>query len=278
MQQNNTIAERPFWPHRLPSWVKWTILFIGVSCKNIEEKNRIPGWTEEQQLHLRKYILSLPPTGTEIGIYRLDSILAVAEKDSVAFHRTVNYLQEPLAGPNSVYRNTMLNIELQKAKLRSIWFSDSLKKEIKNEINLLLQNCIGERANDFIFINTEGSRRKLYDLKARYTLLFFYNPKCDACRDMKTMLGSSGIINKKLALGELKVLSVYTDRDEQIWLNHLSELPAYWVNGRDENEYLFRNRIYDLRAIPTVYLLDRNKKVILKDCMAIAEIERKLTE
>ena len=31
-------------------------------------------------------------------------------------------------------------------------------------------------------------------------------------------------------------------------------------------EWQYTNRLYDIKAIPTIYLLDSDKKVILKDC------------
>jgi len=72
------------------------------------------------------------------------------------------------------------------------------------------------------------------------------------------------------------VLAVYTDKDEMIWLDHLKEMPAGWIQGRDEDEYLYKNSVYDLKAIPTVYLLDKEKKVLLKDCEDVGEIEKRL--
>jgi len=36
---------------------------------------------------------------------------------------------------------------------------------------------------------------------------------------------------------------------------------------------LYKNSVYDLHAIPTVYLLDKEKKVLLKDAINVAEIE-----
>lgn len=114
----------------------------------------------------------------------------------------------------------------------------------------------------------------MYDVKADYLLLYFNNPGCDACKQMKVALAGSDIINHKIKAGQLKVLSIYTDKDENLWLEHLNEYPKSWMQGRDENEYLHRNKVYDLRAIPTIYLLDSSKNVLLKDCMDIAEIER----
>ena len=34
------------------------------------------------------------------------------------------------------------------------------------------------------------------------------------------------------------------------------------------------DELYDLRAIPTLYLLDQDKVVLLKDCMSIPTIEQ----
>ena len=45
---------------------------------------------------------------------------------------------------------------------------------------------------------------------------------------------------------------------------------------QDENEYLYKSNVYDLHAIPTIYLLDRNKKVILKDVLDVRVIEKAL--
>ena len=93
---------------------------------------------------------------------------------------------------------------------------------------------------------------------------------------MKAALESSGVINNKISNKQLKVLAIYTDKDEKVWLDHVSEMPAKWIQGKDEYEYLYKNKVYDLRAIPTIYLLDSNKTVLLKDVTSLTLIERKL--
>jgi hypothetical protein len=125
-------------------------------------------------------------------------------------------------------------------------------------------------------ITTADKKNTLYDIHANNTLLFFYNPECDACKQMKSALISSAVISNKLNSGDLKVLAVYTDKNESVWLDHLPELPKQWLHGRDDNEYLYKNKVYDLRAIPTIYLLNKNKKVLLKDCMDIKLIEKEI--
>ena len=42
-------------------------------------------------------------------------------------------------------------------------------------------------------------------------------------------------------------------------------VPPGWIEGRDEGEQLTREEVYDLKAMPTLYLLDAQKRVVLKD-------------
>jgi hypothetical protein len=94
---------------------------------------------------------------------------------------------------------------------------------------------------------------------------------------MKAALNELPIISEMVKTGDLKILAMYTDQDEKLWLDSLKSYPAKWIAGRDENEYLYKNKVYDLRAIPTIYLLDKQKKVLLKDVTSVKEIEEVLT-
>lgn len=152
-----------------------------------------------------------------------------------------------------------------------------LKAKAQKNETLTKQNNPGHLANNFSYILKDGKRKNLYAIDAKYTLLFFYNPECDACKQYKKMLVSSQMINERVKNGELKVLAIYIDKDLSIWKKYLPEMPKNWIHGRDDNEYLFKNSVYDLHAIPTIYLLDKRKMVILKDVLNIRLIERVLS-
>ena len=53
--------------------------------------------------------------------------------------------------------------------------------------------------------------------------------------------------------------------------------PARWIDGYDAGQRLTREQVYDLKAMPTLYLLDVDKRVILKDASA-ERIEAWLSE
>jgi hypothetical protein len=141
-----------------------------------------------------------------------------------------------------------------------------------------MQNEVLHKANNFTYTVPDGSKHELYNIVANQTLVFFYNPECPACKDTKAELMASPIIKHKLKIGELALLSMYIDKDLKVWKDHLTELPKTWIAGRDEDENIYKNGIYDVRAIPSLYLLDKDKTVLLKDATKIEDIETQLIQ
>ena len=65
--------------------------------------------------------------------------------------------------------------------------------------------------------------------------------------------------------GVLRVLAVYPDEDENEWLLKSSQIPRGWIVGWNKQGDIRSKTLYEIRATPTMYLLDQQKKVILKD-------------
>jgi len=239
--------------------------------------------SREKNVYFDKIKLSTIVTGMHYHpnrafVLQLDSILNNVSTDSLIFRQTIDFVTEPVSDPNSVFRNEIIYEKLLCAEFNSKWYGQEEKKRIDSKLHLLQQNDVGKLANDFTYITPDERRRTLYKLNCKYILLFFYNPECDACKEMKSSISRSAVINSQVEEGKLLVVAIYIDKDTAIWRSHLSEFPRRWIHGKDEGEYLYKNQVYDLRAIPTVYLLDSNKYVLLKDCLSIEEIENKIKE
>ena len=74
--------------------------------------------------------------------------------------------------------------------------------------------------------------------------------------------------NQLLEQKRLTVLSIYPDEELDEWRKHLNEFPKEWVNGYDKTFAIKEQQLYDLKAIPTLYLLNKDKTVLLKDAPA----------
>ena len=71
-------------------------------------------------------------------------------------------------------------------------------------------------------------------------------------------------LDKAVSDGRLSVLAIYTEGDEDVWLRTLPEIPKIWTAGNDRMG-IKDGALYDLKAMPSIYLLDSHKRVVLKD-------------
>ena len=100
------------------------------------------------------------------------------------------------------------------------------------------------------------------------------NPGCPACKETREQISASAMLTDLINQGIIKVLAVYPDEDLKEWYDYQPNMPENWINSYDKALAMRDKELYDLRAIPTLYLLDENKTVLLKDCMSIPTIEQ----
>lgn len=129
------------------------------------------------------------------------------------------------------------------------------------------KNRPGSPAADFHFIDENGQKSSLYQTAAPMLLLVFHDPICENCQAILSALQSSQELQALQAQGKLQVLLIYTEGDKAIWEQHKAHHPAGWISGFDAGESIKQQRLYELRAMPSLYLLDGEKKVILKDVL-----------
>ena len=126
-------------------------------------------------------------------------------------------------------------------------------------------NRLGQKAADFRFSDKNGRMATLHGIKAPYTLLFFSNPGCEACLNIINMLKGEQKVASMIASGQLAVMNIYIDEDLQGWRDYMPIYPDEWYNGFDPDLVIRNDELYSVRAIPSLYLLDKEKRVILKD-------------
>lgn len=220
-------------------------------------------------------IMKLVPEETAISAIK--QMYKDAGKKKKVFFFFTDLAEKYLYDPNSPMRNEELYIPVLDAMLESTVLDDTEKILPKGRRELAEQNRLGRQAEDFTYTLVSGKSGTLYGVKADYTLLFINNPGCHACEEGIKELKQAPAINKEFEAGNLKILSVYPDEDKEEWERHLSDFPKEWINGYDKKLMIKEKNLYDLKAIPTLYLLDKNKKVLLKDAV-VGQIEQYLQQ
>ncbi|MDR3308999.1 MAG: DUF5106 domain-containing protein [Tannerella sp.] len=210
------------------------------------------------------YLAAFPYTAPDKREQGVKLLLDKAEMDVVMYNYCFRMAEKYLYEPNSPMRNDEFFIPFLDHVVNSKRLDDVHKIRPRHLLELAYRNRIGTKALDFTYIIASGAKKRLYSLASPYLLLMFYNPECPECHRTIEMLKSSPVVTDAIASGKLKVLLVYPDENLDAWKKHLSEIPSTWINGYDTIT-IKENELYDLKAIPTLYLLDKNKTVIFKD-------------
>ena len=181
-----------------------------------------------------------------------------------------------LHDPNSPLRSDELYIAVLEAQLASPFYDKYERMAPEYDLRIASQNRIGRKANDFYYTLKSGQTRNLYSLRNEFIIIYINNPGCAMCRDITEGLKGSAIINQLQKERRLKVLAIYPDENLDEWNKHYADLPSEWINGYDRGCHIERENLYNVNAIPALYLLDKNKIVRVKDSTNIAEIEHAL--
>lgn len=132
-----------------------------------------------------------------------------------------------------------------------------------------------EPAADVALTLADGSETRLAHLlgRSQYTLVYFNNPDCSSCREMKTRLQQSAAVQQMHTSGALQIVSIYTDEEPELWRAHLNEYPASWTVAMDAQQSILQQGLYDMRTTPSLYVLDAQGRIVLADT-TLEEIEK----
>lgn len=201
------------------------------------------------------------------------ALMQRAKVDSVSYRRFAAIAERYLDDPNSPMRNETTYLSFLQQILDGDALSSLEKVRPRARKEMLLKNRVGEQSNNFEYTLSNGRSGDLYDIKSTYTLLFINNPDCQACKEVIDALKVSATVSQMFAGGKLTILSFYPDEDIELWRMNLSKFPTQWINAYDSQQTMREQSLYDLRAIPTLYLLDRDKKVLIKDFVSVEQFD-----
>lgn len=187
--------------------------------------------------------------------------LSTPAMDSVILHMVERYYGYP--GSPLFDEATYILVYEEANQLGLLDTADQIRLEDRK--TLFYRNQVGQKAEDFEYTLPNGRVHTLYNsFPASELLLIFYNPGCSTCKQTLDFIAKNKVIQDEIARG-LKVLCIYTDGDNEAFRDGLSLIPNFATAGINSTGSIMAESLYDLRAIPSMYLLDSERKVILKD-------------
>jgi thiol-disulfide isomerase/thioredoxin len=161
------------------------------------------------------------------------------------------------------------------AKGDTLLLNEESKKSLRERAYSLMANQLGLPAPVLVLNDVDDKRFELYNIKAPYTFIAFWDPMCSHCKVEIPRLDSMYKASWKNL--NIKVIAVNTNFKEQdAWKKFIKELQlTEWINGyqseEDFNTEIKEGRpttirqLYDVFKTPTFYLLDKDKKIVAKN-------------
>lgn len=183
---------------------------------------------------------------------------------------TDKYINPEIMGQDKVFLFLFNNYF---SKGDTLWLNDKQRKYIFDRAYSLMANQLNDPAPELVLKDTLGKPVSLYDVKAPFTFVIFWDPTCSHCKIEVPRLDS--IYNAKWKAEGVAVFAVNTNENTfDAWKqfirdNHLDGWYHAW-QAREErlaDEQSARpnyRQLYDIYQTPTMYLLDADKRIIAK--------------
>src|SRR6185436_20859805 len=142
---------------------------------------------------------------------------------------------------------------------QAYWADSTLKSNIQKRVDKIKPNILFTPAHDLAMPDTNFVMHTLHGIKAKYTVLAFWDPTCSHCKiEIPKLLHYYDSVKTKKSI---EVFAVGIESDMDLWKKYIRENKLDWVNVSDlYNQTNFRN-YYDIYSTPVIYLLDEKKRI-----------------
>lgn len=224
-----------------------------------------PGLLRSQLLHNKiiDYLDNVVIQQADTVIVAIDDLIAASRKNDEAFRYllitlTNKYESSKIMGFDKVFVHLVDQYYLTN---QATWSDAETVAKLEERAASIRPNFIGNPAPAFTLQDTLGRDYRLYDIEAKYTVLYFYDPDCGHCKKATPDLYNA---YADLQAKDVEVLAICTTTDGKRWHEFIVDNDLDWINLADLASKTHFKYNYDVRSTPTVYILDEDKKILLK--------------
>lgn len=232
----------------------------------------------------KPYFEKVIPQIPDSIIPEVDMLITRSKKDPDVFRYVLvtlfnSYSSSQIMGMDKVFYYIAEKYYVPEASWSSKDFIDKLKVQIKEKKPLLIGNIAPDiqlvdvpaehfaqaaddtaaRRNPYV-----GSFFNLSDVKAKYTILFFWDTDCGHCQKAMPILHD---VYERVKDKGVKVVAVHIlggIEGKEKWIKYINEHNYLdWVNAWNPYDFSYKEK-YDVKTTPVLFLLDDKKKIVAK--------------
>jgi thiol-disulfide isomerase/thioredoxin len=177
----------------------------------------------------------------------------------------IHYQQPEIMGLDEVFVN-VYDKYFATGEMDS-WANAKTKQNLKEIADKIRSCMIGHTGANLIMQDQNFQPKSMYDIKAKYTILFIFKPSCGHCREETPKLVDFYIKNKTKY--NFEVFAVATDTSMKEMRAFIKEFKTPWITVDGPRFYVNEqkehfSKLYNSDTTPTIFVLDDKKKIIAK--------------
>ena len=227
---------------------------------------------------IERYYQEVIPQAPDSIIKDIDYKLLLARSNPEMYKFLLNWLTDEYINPKYMGQDAVFVHLFEKYHSQGVsnWLNDKQLDAISRRAYMLMANLIGEKGANLEMLDSSGKPSALYDVKADYTILCFWDPNCGHCKEEVPRLDS--IYRASWKSHNVKIFAVLTpddkDNSKPEWEKFIKEhklgdwTHVYKTKAMEDADYAAQKasfrQLYDVTLTPTLYLLDKDKHIIGK--------------
>ena len=232
---------------------------------------RTPFFLPKLERYYRDVLAGMPADSL---IKDIDYKLLLARTAPEMYKLLLNWFTDEYINPKYMGQDAIFVHLFEKYHSKGLtpWLNETQMKSITTRAYMQMSNLVGNIAANMEMLNTADKPTNLYDVKADYILVLFWDPNCGHCKEELPHIDS--IYQAKWKQQNVKIYAVLTEDNHPLWINYLKEHNLNdWVNvyqtaamrkeEQDAGKISYR-QLYDVIMTPTLFLLDKDKRIIGK--------------
>ncbi|MBK8609523.1 MAG: DUF4369 domain-containing protein [Chitinophagaceae bacterium] len=235
---------------------------------------RTPFFLKKMERYYREVISPDPDS----IIKDIDYKLLLARSSPEMYKFLINWLTDEYINPKYMGQDAVFVHLFDKYHSKGLtsWLNEKQMEAISRRAYMLMANLIGIQAADLDMLNTEDKSANLYSLAADYTIVCFWDPNCGHCKEEIPRLDS--IYRASWKQHNVKIFAVLTPENKANvkpeWTRFITDhnlgewTHVYKTKEMEDADYAAQRpsfrQLYDITMTPTIYLLDKEKRIIGK--------------
>ena len=223
---------------------------------------------------LEKYYREIMPQEADSIIKDIDYKLLLARTAPEMYKYLLNWLTDEYINPKYMGQDAVFVHLFEKYHSKGLtnWLNQKQLETISRRAYMQMANLIGIKAANIDMLDTAGKASPLYDVKAEYTVLVFWDPNCGHCKEELPKIDS--VYRAGWKKNNVKIYAVLTEDDKAAWIKYIQKHNLTdWINVYETKAMADANaaaqrpgfrHLFDVTMTPTLFLLDKEKRIIGK--------------